>query len=494
MMLFSVSLSVVFFMQQSLRLDEAQSLWQSSRSAGNIIKLVSQDVHVPLYHELLHFWRLFLGDSVTSARAMSLFFYVLSIPAIYFLGRQAYGRSAGLYGALLLTISPFMNWYGNEIRMYTLLTFVSILNQYFFVRIITKGKLLYGSEQYTKMWVGYAVTAVLGVFVHYFFFLSLFSQAMFFFMRSSLFPEKSFRNFIIVVGFIMAFMAPWFAFVFSQGQAGFQTPLLPTPTSVNLFSTFSQFLFGFQNDNINTIFLSLWPITIILGFLALRRDMRLTPISQYLLVSVILSVTTAFFVSFIVPVFVSRYLIFTVPAMFLLLASLFESYTPRTATAFRFGLIGIMLLTLSIEIMNPTTPVKEDYKQAAQFISSRATVQDVVVLSAPFTVYPIQYYYRGDAPLVTLPIWDQYSHGGTPGLKAEDIPKEVTQIAGSSQNMWLLLSYDQGYQKDVQTYFNTHYQQLLKKEFSPGLILYEYKLRYDTTADSMIKPTTTSTQ
>src|SRR5581483_4334119 len=122
MMLIPIALSIFFFAGQSLRLDEAQSLWQTSRGFLDILTIVAGDVHVPLYHELLHLWRLYFGNTITAARDMSLLFYLLNIPALYFLGKLAYNRATGLFAAFLLSISPFMNWYGNEIRMYTLFT------------------------------------------------------------------------------------------------------------------------------------------------------------------------------------------------------------------------------------------------------------------------------------------------------------------------------------------------------------------------------------
>jgi len=62
----------------------------------DILTLIATDVHVPLYHELLHLWRLYVGDSVAYARMFSLFLYLLNIPAMYFLGKVAYGRTVGL--------------------------------------------------------------------------------------------------------------------------------------------------------------------------------------------------------------------------------------------------------------------------------------------------------------------------------------------------------------------------------------------------------------
>ncbi len=476
MMLASTLLSLCFFLHQSLRLDEAQSLWQTSRSAVGIITLVSQDVHVPLYHELLHAWRLFFGSSVPAARLLSMLFYLLGIPALYALGRLAYDRQIGLYAALLFSISPFMNWYGNEVRMYSLFTLLVICNQYCFVRLFKRM----GDTHQGATWVGYMATALVGIFVHYFFFLNLLAQAAFYFLHADLFPARALRRFIIAAALVTAAFLPWVWFVHLQGQAQNQTPLLSIPTTINLFNTFAQFLFGFQSDAVNTFFLSLWPLTIIFAFLALRRGRLHSPVTEYLLLSAFLSVLIAFAISFITPVFVSRYLIFTVPALYLLLGNLFDSYAPQVGRFARSFVVLVMLVTLGVEIVSAATPVKEDYRDAATFIAQNATAQDVVALSAPFTIYPIEYYYRGQAPITTIPLWNRYAYGPIPPFSAEKLPAQVDSITADHQNVWLLLSYDQGYEQQVKAYFDTHYQRLLAITFSHDLTLYVYKIRYDT--------------
>ncbi|MBX4191952.1 glycosyltransferase family 39 protein [Candidatus Parcubacteria bacterium] len=464
-------LSIVFFSGQSLRLDEAQSLWQTSRSATDILTLVAQDVHVPLYHELLHYWRLFTVDSVEFARLLSLLFYLASVPLLYRLGAMVYGARAGFFAATLFAISPFMNWYGNEIRMYTLFTMLVILNQYFYIKIMHKEN---------SAWLGYITTALLGVFSHYFFFINLFAQMVFFFWRRKLFPPGAFVKFCFTATVVVLSFLPWAVYVWYQGQAGFAEPVLPIPDTTNLFSTLAQFLFGFQTDHINTFFLSLWPITLIFLFLTLRHSVRLAPETEYFLLTVVSSVCLVFFISFITPVFVSRYLIFTVPALYLLLASLLNNYPPRLAVILRAGMVMLMLLMLGIEIVNPTTPVKEDYRAAAQYFTSHSTPQDVIVLSAPFTVYPVEYYYRGATPVETLPQWDQYAHGAIPVFTEETLPSEVPKITESHQNVYLLLSYNQGYEDKVKEYFDSHFAQIESRQFSEALNLYVYRIRYDT--------------
>ncbi len=81
----ALTISRTFLIHNSLRLDEAQSLWQASHSISGTLKVVAQDVHVPLYHLILHFWILYVGNSIETARTLSMIFFLLTIPAVYLL-------------------------------------------------------------------------------------------------------------------------------------------------------------------------------------------------------------------------------------------------------------------------------------------------------------------------------------------------------------------------------------------------------------------------
>ena len=479
LVIFAGGLSLFFFSSQSLRLDEAQSLWQTSRAPVDIATIVAKDVHVPLYHFLLYGWRLLFGGGVETARMLSLLFYLLSIPALYALGKLAYNKEAGLFAAALFAISPFMNWYGNEIRMYTLFTLLVILNQYFFIKLWKSARHTDSASSGAAL---YAVTAILGMYSHYFFFLVLAGQAVFYFLRRQIFPRGTLRKLITSWMLVALALLPWGYYVYSIGEVQNQEPLLQAPTSIILFNAFSQFLFGFQADHINTVFLSLWPIAVILAFLALRkRHGGISPETEYFFLTVMLSTALAFGISLTFhPVFTSRYLILAVPSLYLLVTSVFSLYPERAARFARGAALFVMDATLIIELFSPTTPVKENYREAAQYLTAHAGGADVILLSAPFTIYPIEYYYRGAAPIRTLPLWNRYAFGPIPPFIPDKFPGEVAQATQANQNAWILLSYDQGYQEDIRLYFDTHYQRTDERVFSPGLTLYKYKLRYDT--------------
>jgi mannosyltransferase len=481
LMVFVTALSVLIFARQSIRLDESQSLWQTSHTPTKILNIIAQDVHVPFYHFLLHFWQLFLpiifggilsGSSAFNGRILSLIFFVLSIPAMYFLGRRAFGRSVSLFATTLLAVSPFMNWYGSEIRMYSLFTLLTILSQYFFIRIY--------KDRDADSWLGYFLVGLFGIFTHYFFFFVLLVQAIFYFMYQDLFPKGSLRRFAVTAILLLVSFMPWLWYVRSLGTVSNEAPVLAAPTTVNVFNAFSQFLFGFQNDHLNTILVSLWPLTVLLGFLALRENKKVTPETVYMLMSVLIPMAAAFVVSVTLrPLFVSRYLILTIPSMYLFIGWVFSTYPLSLQKALKALLIFAMLAGLVVEIVSPTSPVKENYREATQYLENNASYKDIIILSAPFTVYPVEYYYRGAAEIATIPIWNRYVSGPIPPFDENKFPEEVDQLKSSHEKAYVLLSYDQGYQEKIRLYFDTHFERLEIKHFSQGLDLYVYRLRYD---------------
>lgn len=472
LMLVSTVLSFVFFQKQSLRLDEAQSLWQTSHSALRIFQLVAEDVHVPLYHLLLHSWQMVFGTDVSAARILSLIFFLLCIPMMYVLGRLCYGSRIALFATTLLAISPFMNWYGNEIRMYSLFVFIVLVNQYFFVNIFKNNQ--------KWAWIGFTISAIFGMYTHYFFFLILFTDALFYFYNRRLFASDSFRKFLDISAFLFLLFLPWIIYVFSLGQVSNASPLLPIPTTINIFNTFSEFLFGFQTDHLNTILVSLWPLTILLVFLALRKNKKLTSESIYFVLAFILPNVLAFIVSLTLrPIYLTRYLIFTIPPMYLIISWMVSTYPRKLAILVRTVLIVVMVAMLFNEAISATTPVKENYRGAVEYLKTNAKATDVIVVSAPFTIYPVLYYYNGPSTITTLPVWNMREFGPIPPYSDTELPIDVNNIKADHDNLWLLLSYDQGYQNKIQLYFDTHYQRMSKEQFSQDLVLYEYKLRYD---------------
>jgi len=279
-------------------------------------------------------------------------------------------------------------------------------------------------------------------------------------------------------------VAPWLYFVYRLGFSATTQPHLTTPSTFNVFDTFTQFLFGFQTDHLDTVLVSLWPISVLLALFALRRDRRsgerrrIPAYTLYFLLSALLPIVAVFAISFVKPIYLSRYLILTIPSLYLFLSWLLATFPPEFSKILRVLLVAAMLVTFARQTVSAATPVKEDYESAVNYISQHASSQDVIVLAAPFTVYPVEYYYKGPAQIQTLPEWDRYAHGALPVYDPNKLPQQVADVDSNHAVAYVLLSFDQGYNDQIRLYYETHFQRLEQKDFSPGLTLYVYKLRY----------------
>ena len=468
-------------LKQSLRLDEAQSLWQTDRSLSGMFHLVAQDVHVPLYHVLLHFWQQLFGNQVEGARLFSLIFFLASIPAVYVLGKMSLGRPAGLFASLLAAFSPFLNWYGNEIRMYSLFVFLAVLNHYAFLRLfeaIEAGK-RESTVSTVWIWAGYGITLLLGVYTHYFFWLILFSQAMFFLLYRSSFPKGALLKFAAIATGVFISVLPWVYWVWRMGSAGNSQPLLFKPGTLDLFNALYAYFFGYHGTAANSLVLASWPVLVLLLFFGLQKNKSIPKPAIYFLLASVMPLLLAFALSFVRPVFSARYLIFVAPTLYLFISWLFSTYEGKLEWVLKSVLVVAMAAMVVSQGVGSQVPVREDFRLASSLISKQATSRDIVAVSAPFTVYPFEYYYRGPARVATIPAWDRLARGPIPKFSQAELVEETNNFKSLYSRIWLVTSYDQGYEKEIHNYFETHFHREFEREVSPGLTVYAYRLRYD---------------
>ena len=94
------------------------------------------DIHPQLYFAALKLWGLAGGLSEFSLRSFSLLCAVLLVPMTYVMSRRAFGARAGLLSALLVVLSPAYQWYGWEVRMYSLTPLLAGFTTYLLVRAL----------------------------------------------------------------------------------------------------------------------------------------------------------------------------------------------------------------------------------------------------------------------------------------------------------------------------------------------------------------------
>jgi mannosyltransferase len=465
---------------------------------------------MPLYNILLNNWIKFFGNNIFTNRILSLIFFVLSIPSAFILTKFATKKSnVGAYMATLFTLSPFMNWFGSELRMYSMLVFFTVWGHYFFLRIFESKR------QSSWLWLGYFASSLFGIYSHYFFILFILCQCIFFVFNQSHFAKSFKLNFLFALIMLGVGISPWILYVRYINTAGSQTPLLARPSTIDLFNVYSNHFFGFQVDSINSLILATWPMFgILFLYLLQKKTINLnkfvpnhfnllkeyngkivTPFAPKSITSeapetIIHSIPVRYFyftimafvptfLLFIIsvtlrPVFLSRYLIMCLVPLFVLLASLLYSYRSKILDFVKIILLILMFVGLSVQTASAETAVKENYRETINYIIANSNESDIVLISPPFTIYPFKYYYNGSAKLVTIPEWDLST--GIPAFTQANLDTQLSDAAAKYKRVFLVLSYDQGYEKNIKDTADSRFRLISSQTFSPKLNLYVYDI------------------
>ncbi|OHA80896.1 MAG: hypothetical protein A2675_02285 [Candidatus Yonathbacteria bacterium RIFCSPHIGHO2_01_FULL_51_10] len=466
---------------EGLRLDESQSVWQAMHSLDFIREYMLKNVHLPLHNSLLHLWMLLFGPSEASVRTLALIPGILSVPALYFLAREFIRPRWALYATAIAALSPFWVWYSREIRMYSLLTLITIFSYYAYVKILKENRV--------RWYVLYALVNIVGMYTHYFFFLILLVQLVYFFLtwrvRFSDRPpgeqvgEKRtmLRRFVLVGAVLVAGFVPWLYLLVTNYGSGSLAPILEKPDAFNVILQFYEFMFGFHTDTLTASLVGGWPILILGSFFFLSKRAPSSPLILLLPVGILLPVAIGFIASQYLPLFLSRYFIIVTPLLFIFVAWFIGELPTRS----RIAVGGVFLAVLSVLLINqsidPRVPTRENYREATQYISSQVGPRDIVVASPPYLVYPTQYYYHGDAMLTTYPIWDKRK-GGIPAITDEILEQDLRAIKVGHSRIFFLVSTDLYGSKESKTYLDTHLTKIAKHQFSKNLWVHVYQAEY----------------
>jgi mannosyltransferase len=150
-------LRVFLIANKGLWLDEALSMWVSNHTVVDMLPWIANiDHHPPLYYLLLHYWITLNGNTASDLRMLSAIFGAATIPIIYLIGKRMSGVAMGLAAAVFLAVSPFNIRFGQEARMYTLLTFNAAVAIFALVRLLTDSSAVgpIGSQfrEYLRAW------------------------------------------------------------------------------------------------------------------------------------------------------------------------------------------------------------------------------------------------------------------------------------------------------------------------------------------------------
>ncbi len=384
-----------------IEMDEPFSIFYAQMGVREIINELKSGNNPPLYELFLHFWIKLFGISPFSVRFPSLLFSTLNVFFIYLISKQFFSFRIALLSVLLVSFSNYHLFFSHEARVYSLFALLTTISFYLLLLIIEKK---YSFQNLFLLFITYVGL----VFSHYFGIFIVVFQAVLIATVAYSKPDII-KKYFIILGALLLTYAYYIPIVFNQflNSSNNGTWIKPVENLGNLFDMIFLFsnanrwvylvyillLWGivwkyfFRLDNykyIKALFLFgiiplffltsysiffnvpfFWKLTssqlYIIGFITflfiafsyyniVKMKFDKSKYNQIIITGWFLFPLLFFFIiSFKIPVFLDRYLIFIMPAFYITLA-LSVNYLFRSKLW--FNLVSIFLISITIFSFN----------------------------------------------------------------------------------------------------------------------------------------------
>lgn len=375
-----------------------------------------------VYFLLMRGW-IHLGDSETWLRLPSAIFGIAAIPLLYVVSRKFTSVEPALAAAALLAFSPAHVYYSQEARGYTLAILMVLLSTYFFVRAVEQCR---RGDWACWMWV-----SILAFYCHDFTALVLVAQACSMFFKAE---PRRWRSLLIRGTLIFVLGLPGLTYVFRASPENLHFIWMPRPSAKELLH-----LAGFFGGNGVKALVAgiLWVAGVIVIWRRRRSsgDHNTFWRGMLILLWALLPVAILVLISEWQPLFLQRYLIFSLPATMLLAALGIE-----LLRKWRIGVVLVVLLCgMSIPtIINDYHKPREDWRSASDSILAGATPGDAVVFFPFYTRIMLDYYRDRSGASPPLHVFAPQYYGG--GEDVRNLLNALDSQPNHFRHVWVVVA------------------------------------------------------
>jgi uncharacterized membrane protein len=371
---------IVFLDLSSFWFDEIVSVESASLDFGHIKHVSEWDNNPPFYYYCLSVWIKVFNDSEYWVRLLSVIFSSISAGVVFLIANKHFNKVTAIASSFLFLSSNFLYFYSHEARAYSLVLLLVLVSSQLFLTFKNKNDWLYVTLL--------GLVNFLIVYTHYIAGLVLFFQFVliwFYFDK----PQKikfSFSLLVTISLIALRFTKKQFLLIF-----GFNSPENIFWLKKSEFSYFKEVLseFFFNSSLVFPLFIIV-TLAVVFGFKYKKNDLSF-PL-MYSLILGLGSIVTVYLVGMKVSIFLDRYLIFTLPFIYILVAYGL-SFIKYTYIGIIFSLLFFIYFAREIEYK---TLKPMDYKNAVGFIKRIKTNDDLVIVKYTGVPSLFCYYYEKD--------------------------------------------------------------------------------------------------
>lgn len=363
----------LFLDSQPIAGDEPFSIYMAGMSPRDIVTHLMTGNNPPLWELLLHCWTRLFGIGPIAVRFMPLVFSALTAVAIFRMGSAFWHWHVGLLAALLFTFSDYHVFFAHEARGYALFALLTTISMWCFLAQMGRT-----SRSWPLMLL-LATVNILLIYTHFFGFWVLFVQVIvIIWMLSSARYRPRGMDGVLSIGMSLLGYLPYvpvFLHRFRE-SATHGTWVLP-PNGIDSLYTM---LWNFSNQPVVTV---VCIVLLVAGLvhMGLKRGAGRPLADKVVLVWFLVPFLLMFGFSYLVPMWLDRYLVFVTPAYYLTLAVLADRLLP---TPKGFAAAATVLVVLFASTVNPDVSNRRDVRGAVMKIKElRAKLPNAPIYICP---------------------------------------------------------------------------------------------------------------
>lgn len=382
--LVNLILKLWFLSYNDLALDEPFTLFHSQKSLTGIFEMLKGENNPPLYFLFMKIWTSIFGIGTFAARFPSAVFSSLAASMIYLTGRKFFNPRTGLIASLLFTFSNTHLFYAQDARVYALFFLLTVCSTYVFLGLQQQP----GSK---KLLIGWIILNVLLLYSHFFGIVFVFFQLLVLLclkqLRETLLKQTLWCCFVLILLFSPYIPILLQRFISTTGN----TPWIQPPLWSDLYTMF----WRFSNTPVNTvIMLSLLFIGIYLSFSNKRINSVVLPGNfRVLLFLLFIPLLFIFFLSFKIPLFLDRYLIFVSLYYYLLVAISIDFLLPKKSWSIGIALLLPILMAFSYHFKSEK---KRNVKELVEKVRAGTGENTAIYIYPEWFDLNFVYYYQKD--------------------------------------------------------------------------------------------------
>ena len=340
----------------------------------------------PLYYLVSWLWVKVFPSTEVGLRAIPAICGVALVPVAYWIGRELGSTRAATIAAALVAANPFLVWYSQEARSYSLLALLSAIALLLMLRALRRPS--------GHLYAGWMVVSSLALATHYFAAFLVLPEAVILLQSA---PRR--RAVAAAIGFVAIVGTLLLPLALQQQSHGHADWIGNAPILGRLAVTPIDFLVGFDLTAAAVPVAALVILAALVGLARLaqpraRGDLRLMAVLLAATVAIPLILSLAGF-DYLDP---RNLIVALVPALVLLAMGFAAPSRPRLGG---FAAAGLCVASLAVIVLTAWEPKyhSEDWRAAASDLGPARVDRLVVATPGSFARKPLEFYLPASRPL-----------------------------------------------------------------------------------------------